>query len=240
MGACVFEPVLFATWAAFGPGRFAIRALLIIPCLAIVVAAPGLDPGNLQDVQRFEYVVLLIAAYVVVVIATLIFLILRRFVGWQIEWIRGKPRVNHQPFQYDIKHLICFITLCALAMGMNFSSKFSPADPPGFFGPGFYIYVMAVGSAVISLLLLPIVAIPLWVLTEQPSKKSQRWSAVIWLVVTCGVGGFWFIVAEGMEPEALLFPLLIQFGGAVLGVATALPLRWAGCRLVSRIPSTSP
>jgi hypothetical protein len=234
IGAWVFEPLLFAAWAAFGPGRFAMRATLIIPCLALVVAAPGLDPVNLESVQRFEYVVLLIVAFAILAIATLIFLILRRYVGWQIVSIRSEPRNSDRPFQYDTKYLISLVTLCSLALGITFSLKFSPAEPPSsFFGPGFYIYVMAVGGAVISLLLLPIVAIPLWVITERPSKKFYRGSAELWLVLTFSIGGFWLIAGEGMEPKAILYPLLIQFGATVVGIAAALPLRWTGCRLVS-------
>jgi hypothetical protein len=235
IGFWAFEPMLFATWAALGPGRFIIRTPLIIFCLVLVVVAPGLDSSNFADVEQFEFVALLIAAFGIFAAATLILLILRLFVGWRLEQRWDDVGKSDRPLQYDTKYLISLITLCALALGITFNVKFGPSDPPNvFLGPRFYLYIMAVGSVVIGLLHLPMLAMPLWVLTDRPSKKYYRRAAALWFLVTLGTGLFWI---SQDDIEAARFPPLIQFGGAVAGVVAAWPLRWAGCRLVARKPA---
>jgi hypothetical protein len=234
IGFWAFEPMLFATWAAIGPGRFIIRAPLIILCLVLVVVAPGLDSSNFTDVEQFEFVVLLIAAFGIFAAATLVMLLLRLFVGWRLEQRWDDVGNSDRPLQYDTKYLILLVTLCALALGITFNVKFGPADPPNLFsGPGFYVYIMAIGSVVIGLLHLPMLATPLWVLTDRPSKKYYRRAVALWFLVTLSTGLFW--ISQDVVAAAR-FPPLIQFGGAVAGVVAAWPLRWAGCRLVNIKP----
>jgi hypothetical protein len=235
IGFWAFEPMLFAIWAALGPGRFIIRTPLILFGLVLVVVAPGLDPRNFVDVERFEFMVLLIAAFAIFGAATLILLGLRFFIGWRLEQSRNDTREIGRPFQYDTRYLITLVTLCALALGITFNVKFGPTDPPNmFFGPGFYVYIMAVGSAVVALLHLPMLAVPFWMLTDRPSKEFYWRAAVFWFAMTLGVGLFW--IAQD-DVTAARFPPLLQFGAAVAGVAAAWPLRWAGCRLVARKPA---
>src|SRR5688572_12298411 len=81
LGAFVFQPMSFAIWAAFGPGRFATRFLLVVPCLLLVIAAPGLRSGSFAQVQRHEFLVTVVAAMVSLVVMTALFLILRRITG---------------------------------------------------------------------------------------------------------------------------------------------------------------
>jgi hypothetical protein len=235
IGFWAFEPMLLATWAALGLGRFIIRTPLIIFCLVLVVVAPGLDPSNFADVDRFEFVVLLIAAYAIFAAATLVLLTLRWFTGWRLEQLRTDGASCDRPFQFDTKYLITLVTLCALAFGITFNLKFESAGPANtLLGPEFYVHIMAIGSAIIWLLHLPMLALPLWTLTDRPSKAFYLRAFVLWCVVTLGIELFWISEAN---IEAARFPPLIQFGGAIAGIAAAWPLRWAGCRLVARKPA---
>jgi hypothetical protein len=231
IGFWAFEPMLFATWAALGTGRFIIRTPLIIFCLVLVVVAPAIDPTNFAEVDRFEFVVLLIAAYAIFAAATLVLLILRWITGWRIEQPRADGASYNRPFQFDTKYLLTLVTLCALAFGITFNLKFDSAPPALLFGPDFYVHIMAIGSVIIWLLHLPMLALPLWTLTDRPSKAFYRRAVALWCVVTLGVGLFW--VSQD-DIKAARFPPLIQFGGAVAGIAAAFPLRWAGCRLAAR------
>jgi hypothetical protein len=173
----------------------------------------------------------------VLFVTTLLMLIARRFTGWRIERGSETSRSAARPFQFDTRYLLILVGLYAVALGLTVSLKFGPPKSNQFFGPKLIIYILAVGSAVASLLTLPVIAVPMMVLTERLSKKYFWYALAFWLVVTLGVGAFWISV-EGNDP--FLFPLLIQLGATIVGVATALPLRWAGCQLVSYRPSPAP
>jgi hypothetical protein len=237
VGTWVFEPILLAAWAALGPGRLAIRVSLIVPCLTFMLSAPGLHRENLAEMERHEFVALTVAAMAVLFVTTLLMLIARRFTGWRIERGNEASHSAARPFQFDTRYLLMLVSLYAVALGLTVSLKFGPPKSNQFFGPNFVIYILAVGSAVASLLILPVIAVPMMVLTERFSKKYFWRAIAFWLVITLGVGAFWISV-EGNEP--FLFPLLIQLGAAIVGVAAALPLRWAGCRLVRHTLSPAP
>jgi hypothetical protein len=234
IGLFGIEPMLFAIWAAFGPQRAIIRIPLIVLSLILVVVAPGLDASSFKSVERFEFVMLLVAALALFTTTTLILLIPRHFIGWRIERLGEDPESSDGPLQFDTKHLMVLVTLCALALGITFNLKFAPHDPPGLFsGPSFIVFIMAFGSSIIFLLHLPTLAIPIGILMDRPSNTFYLQTLALWFLITLGVGLFW-MSQGGME--AAQFPPLIQLGGALVGVAAALPLRWAGLRLVKRNP----
>jgi hypothetical protein len=238
IGASVFEPMLFAIWAALGPGRIEIRLPIIVPFLAIVMAIPGLILGTYPDVEQYEFVVLLVAACVAMVVVTLILLALRCFTGWRIQPAADEQSYLGQKLQFDIKYLILLITLYSIAFGITFSLKFAPPGRQNlFFGPGFYVYAFSVGGAFISIVILPVLAVPLLILQRRPSIKFLRSAVAFWLAITVGAGVFLIAFEESEEFEFAL--LLIQFGAAALGIVVALPLRLAGSRLTNRHAPTS-
>jgi hypothetical protein len=232
IGFWAFEPMIFAIWAALGPGRFAIRLPLIVPCLMLVVAAPGLRKASLADTEKYEFITLTTAAMTLLAITSLLLLLVRRSTGWRIE-IRETPASGDAvPLQFDIKYLLLLVTLCGIALGLTVSLDFgSPPNQNLFFGRQFVIYILAVGSAVVSLLILPMIAVPLIVLAAQRSASFYWRAIVFWLAVTLGVSGA--CIAMGSD-FPLMLPLQIQLGAAIAGFVAALPLWFAGCRLVAR------
>ena len=235
IGVCVFQPMLFAVWAALGTGRLVIRVPLIVPCLMLAIAAPGLRRSNFEDVQRYEFVGILVCAFGVFAATCLLLLIARRFTGWRIDRLEKQSSNGPPRFQFDTKYLLALITLYAAALGVTTGLSFGPTQQNLFFGANFVVYIMAVGSALISLLLLPIIALPLLILSDRPSRNFFLYAALFWAVVTFAAGALWIPITEASIDESW-YLLLIQLGAAVTGIAAALPLRWAGFRLVSRKP----
>jgi hypothetical protein len=232
IGFWAFEPMIFAIWAALGPGRFAVRLPLVVPCLMLVVAAPGLRKASLADTEKYEFITLTTAAMTLLAITLLLLLLARRSTGWRIVTRETPASGEAAPLQFDIKYLLLLVTVCGVALGLTVSLDFGgPPNRNVFFGPEFVIYILAVGSAVVSVLNLPMIAVPLIVLQERCSARFYWRSIALWLVVTLGVSGV-CIAIEGDFP--LMLPLLIQLGAAIAGFAAALPLRFAGCRLVAR------
>jgi hypothetical protein len=90
------------------------------------------------------------------------------------------------------------------------------------------VNIAVIGSALMSLLLLPVIAIPLLVLNRRPSKRFAYWAFALWAVVTTVSTAIWTLL-EGDSP--LLLALTLQLGAAMLGASAALPLRLAGYRL---------
>jgi hypothetical protein len=98
--------------------------------LALVVAIPGLIPGSFQDVEQFEFIVLFVGAFVVMAAVTLILSVVRWSVGWQIKPVQGGLLDEGRPIQFNTKYLIVLLTLYSLALGIFFSLKFGPDNPP--------------------------------------------------------------------------------------------------------------
>jgi hypothetical protein len=235
IGSWVFQPMLFAVWAALGPGRLAVRIPLVVLSMMLVIAAPGIRQANFADTERYEFITLTTAAMTLLVVTSLLLLVARRITGWQIV----KPDVTissyKAPLQFDIKYLLLLVTLCGIALGLTVSLEFSSPRQNLFLGPEVVIYILAVGSALASLLILPVIAVPLIVLKERCSARFYWRAIAVWLVLTLGAVMI-FNTIEGDMP--LLYPLLIQLGAAVVGFAAALSLRLWGWRLVHREPTT--
>jgi len=159
--------MLLATWAAFGPGALIIRLPLVVPSLLLVHASQGIQPAGDFDVERYEFIVTLIAATSIISATTVLLLVARRSFAWHIESSTETPASDAPRFQFDTKYLITLITLCAIALGITSSLTFKPPEPslffsPGyFFGPGFFVRVIAIGGVSIFFLLLPLIVVPL-------------------------------------------------------------------------------
>ena len=147
IGAWVFEPILFAIWTALGPGRFLIRLTLVIPCLLLVIAAPGLPADSFDQVQRHEFLVIAIAAIVSLFLTTVLLLILQSFTTLRIGHRSGNSMPDVLRFQFGTRCLLMVITLYAIAIGITSSLKFASFEPNSFLGPNFYVMITVGGHA---------------------------------------------------------------------------------------------
>jgi hypothetical protein len=238
IGALGFEPFLFAIWAALGPGRFAIRVPLIIPCLMLVVAATGLRTENFNNVQQLEFIVLLVAAVAIFLVTTTILLVFRWFVGWRIEKEAEWHSDIERQIQYDLKYMLLLVTLYSVSLGITCGLTFAPSESPSpFLGPEFLVSLAAFDSGFLSVLLLPLVGVPLAILAVRPSAIYVRRAVALWLVATIGALGILRVSEGATVADAAVFLLLMQLGASIVAVSAALPLRLAGYRLVKLPPA---
>ena len=230
VGVWVFEPILLAFWGALGTGPLIIRLSLLLPCLVTLVTVPSIRHHGFQDMERYEFIVLMIAAIAIFAVTTILLLILRWLFGWRIaQYPDGSTSANLR-LQFDTKYLIILITICAITLGSTASLKFSEPKPPNFlFGPEFFVHVVVMGASIISLLLLPLIAVPILSLSVCPSKQAFIWSVAQWALVTSVTTAIWTIIDKS---SPLAHVLLLQLGAATAGASSALALRLAGLRFV--------
>jgi hypothetical protein len=235
-GAWAIQAHLFATWAALGPGKFIIRLPPVIAGLLIVLGAPGVHPDGLYDIEHREFLALVLTTTSIVAIATVLLLVVRRFVGWRIERHAPPSQRDASRYQFNTRYLIGMITLYAVMLGIYTNVVFKSPDPPApfnIFGPDFVIHIIVVGGATMAALLLPIIAVPLFVLNTHYSKRAVYFSMIVWAIITAAVTTFWQTI-EGEGLGFLVMALAVQAGAGVMGILTALPLRFAGYRVATR------
>jgi hypothetical protein len=229
-GAWIIQAHMFATWAALGPGKFLLRVTPIIAVFLTVLGAPGVHPDG--QFERGEFIAMALTGTSIFVVTTLLLLILRRFVGWRIELNRAASHGDNSRYQFTTWNLIVVITLYAVTLGVYTNIVFEQPEPApfGIFGPDFIIAIVVYGGMTMAVLLLPMIAVPLFVLSARRSKLAVVVALSFWVVLTVGVIIFWHVV-EGIEGDALLGAVLLQTGAVVMGLVVAIPLRLAGYRL---------
>ncbi len=235
-GVWVFEPILFGVWAALGGGSLVTRLPIAIPFLLMLFVAPGLNKASFADMERFEFIIMVLAGMAIFAVATMLFLAARWFTGLRIEAPAAAQIGDRCRVRFSMKYMLTLITVYAVLFGMATQLKFrTEPPPPSFivFGPDFYIHVFALGGAIVSGILLPIIAVPLFVLRQQFSKRAAQFAVAFWLVVTVLAAPIFAFLAEESPLEVLQFTLLIQLGATFVGLLVALPMRWVGFRLVS-------
>jgi hypothetical protein len=229
LGAFVFQPMLFAIWAAFGSGRFATRFAIVVPCLLLVIAASGLRTDSFAQVQRHEFLVTVVAAMISLVLTTTVLVVLRRITRLQIQHEYDNLTADTRRFQFGTRYLLLLITFYAAALGITSSLTFGPAEANQLFGPDFYARVAAIAGATISFVISPIIAVTLLVLYSRPKEWAVRSVATGWLILTFLVTSA--LLAFDNDEEMLLAPLLLQLGAAFIGIPAAISLRLSGYQL---------
>ena len=232
IGAWVFQPMLLGIWTALGPGRFVTRLPLVVPCLVLVAAAPGLHRAGF-DLERREFIVIVAAGIAILLVTSGLLFIVRRFTGWRIAQSFHEAHRGPSCFQFDLKYLLILITLWAAALGITSSLVFAPPNPSTFFGFNFFVHVAAIGGAAISAMLLPTVAVPLFVLSAPVSKRFVVYWGAFWALEICLATAVWRLIEIQPLWQILQWELLMQFGAGVVGAIAALALRWAGYRLTN-------
>ena len=240
VGVWVFEPILFGVWTALGSGSVVTRLPLVVPCMLMLFVAPGPNRASFADMERFQFIIIVLVGTAIFAVATMLFLAVRWFTGLRIEPSTA-AQIAYQPrVRFSMKYLLLTITAYAVLFGMAAQLKFrSEPPPPSFFifGPDFYIYVFAIGGAIASGILLPIIAVPLIVLRPSCSKRAVQISLSCWFVVTVLAVAIFAYLEEASLPEVFQFAVLMQLAAAFVGLLVTLPMRWVGFRLAHG-PST--
>jgi hypothetical protein len=235
----VVQPVLFGVWTALGPGSIVSRLPMAVACLVLLWVVPSGIPDNSEDFTKFYFLIASLAGLAVYLATTILFLIFRRFTRFRLLSAAGKasPPVRH--LRFSTRYILLLMTILAVDLGMAFNLKFQAEPPRGnnFFGPGLFIWILFMGAALLTAMILPTLVIPLSILHGQPSRRAIGWSLVLWGVVMVSLE---IIVFDGnFSLETLVNQLMGQFVAVVTATLIAVLLRYcAGVRLV-RSPATS-
>jgi hypothetical protein len=226
-GVWLSQPILIAIWTALAPQRFFIRFLWGFLSFTLIFFAIGYgislyDPSNV--------VMFAIIDLVLFIVASLMFLLVRRLSRWQIIHFYAKPvSLDYQSYQFGIKHLLILTTILALALGLfrtlllisRNTSLPEISDIAGF-------------ACEIILILFPIIII-IW-LTLAYVKNTA--SSIIYALILFGivdVAAFsifkWLEQNHPHNPNLIQIFLFVQLGASLSMFATTLVIRLCGFRM---------
>jgi hypothetical protein len=237
-GGWASEAMVFGAWAALGFGVMAGRLLIVVPCLLLLYVVPELIPVDYVPVERIEFIVIAITAILIFAGSILLFSTVRWLTGSRIEPPPDARAEYQPPIRFSTKYLFGTMFLYALLFGLfglasQTQARAAPVAPAEIkFGPSVHFAVNSIRSAFISVALLPTLAVPVFVLRGFAARRAAGAAVAVWLFVTA-VATVGFAHAESDSPlEVVAYLILMQLGAAVVGLLGALPLRWAGCRLI--------
>jgi hypothetical protein len=231
VGAFAFEAVSIGMWLAMGTGAFVMRLPFVFASICIVCTAIGLVTTSMEPLERIDFIAILLSAGLIVFLAFILFLILRRLIRRRVV-SQDSPRGGEAgKVRFNMRYLLTLTTVVAIALGTASQLKFKSPDPRPFFGPGFAIYIMIIGGLMMSYVVLPAAAVPLIVLQGGASKRALGFAAAFWFAVTFSATLYWMLNDEPPLPDLVLTILVAQFGAAMIGAFAATVLWLAGFRL---------
>lgn len=239
-GAWIFSPILCGFWAVVGSGPFAIRLLTIVPVMWLAVLVPVSFRRGDANSNLPEWVVFMIAGTVIFIVAMASVWIAQRRRIARISRPLPDQNANSLNLQFGMRQLLLLMTLWAIFFGTASRLPFPTDDMPRHLGPEFLVLIVAFGGAVATMMLLPILFVPWFMLCPTINVRSLWRALGIWAIMT-GIG-VW--IWDSLDPHSLRFvvimTLCLQLGAAVTGSVLALPLRLMGFRAISvaATPST--
>ncbi len=235
------EPILLGMWTALASGSVVKRLPLVIPSLLLLCVSPGLSKTFLSHIDRNEFLAGVICEFAVFLISVLVFLGVHLLTRLQFRVPVSESASIGSHIRFDMKYLLTTMTLCAVLFAVMSQLHFRNHLLGRFlFGPGIYIYATAVSVTIVSVVVSPTIAFPLFVLRDKISERALLLAIAYWLVVTtCFVGLAAFYQGRESEPkpEVLLLVPLLQFGAAIVGIVIAIAMRLFGFRLVRFQPA---
>ncbi len=234
-GVVGVQPLLFAIWAAFGPGHFIIRLSFAVLSLILVTVAKGLTQLNVPQPSgyhdRIDFIFFAVYSLETFVIATAIM----RFLGF--EWPRRIKRLSNDQSvrvsrsKYVVTHLVWLGIVGTAVFTVIRNISFS-GSTGGF--SGYHLMGLTGGSLLTWTALIPVVSTCVPVIRENVNCRQMKKAGVTWALVTFVL----YAVVFALDPNetsfvALVVIALFQIGAAAAGLVTALILRLAGYRLIS-------
>jgi hypothetical protein len=233
-------PLLLAIWAALGLGSVLYRLPLSAAVLILAILADGYTSLRLYETtDRNYYLNLSIVAGIVgvFVVFFIVFALLRRWTGLRIApTSEFGTNTDERKHQFDLKYLLCLMTICALLMAIGRNFRGDWASPLGN-RPNFFSIVIFV--TLLSLLVLPS-AIQVFIVIATSRRLMLFLTLVLaWIASLC-LAVATLVLYEGAPPGKLLdaasFLFLVQFGATISALASATVLRQVRLRAV-RIPA---
>jgi hypothetical protein len=223
LGFILSQPILLAMWAALAPQRFYHRFLWSLLLCILIAFAVALGTFIFETQELFFITMIDLALFIV---AMLILLLVRRLSRWHIihSYMAHVPS-DYQPNQFGIKHLIILITITALAC--SFFRTFMMISPQLEY-PSVAEFVK--GLCEVSVMLLPIIIIPWFVLAYLKNMLSSIFYAIILLGIV-EVAVYLIFCKYDSNPETI-HSLFVQLGASISVLLTTLVIRSCGFRMI--------
>jgi hypothetical protein len=239
IGVVVAQPVLYAVWALIGPSRLLPRLLLTFLAFAAVLFAQfyrGLCVWDRTGQPIWENPATLAFPIGVFAICGTLMTLVRKLTGWRIVSTHSQAAADSAARQFNMKFLLGFTALCAalLAAGRIASEwlEESPAESVGDLLSAIGVLLMAA---------FPALLVPLLALSKRASRGVLVAIPFLWIGVTLLSAEAIVATQPGEVFSKVLLDLIhIQLGVATAGLFSALVLRWAGYRLVTLAPASTP
>lgn len=230
-GAMDAQPLLFGMWTALAAGSVLTRIPMAVSCLMLLFVVPGYVPAAFADLQQREFVAAILAGMAVYAVAVFLFVLFRRFTGFQIQSVTSNSS-NDSRVRFSTRYLLILITVVAVVLGLSTQMQFQQKAPSwSFLGPNFFVVVITYGTAILTGAVVPMLAVPLAILHGHPSRRAILWAIAFWAIVILLFFAF-IIIGQGNPVDDLAAVLLAQVGASLIGAVAAVSLRVVGMRLV--------
>jgi hypothetical protein len=230
-GVWLAQPILLGTWAAIGPPPAIKRLPLTMVALFFLAIITSIHFYTGSFHSRLSEAMFIMAG-LFLGSAILVWVVGRR-VNWQIESHAATSEVATN--QFSLRFLIGLMTIIgitlALARLLGASNSTNAA-----LGANLIRLTRAIG--VILLATLPFIAVPVLMLSRQPTVRIICLLIIAWLIATLSAGQIIATFDRVQFRDVTLDLFGFQLGGAVAGAITAMALRKGGYRVVMRRPAT--
>lgn len=228
--AVVVQPLLIGMWTALGSGSMLTRLPLAAPSLMLLFVAPGYIPAAYNSTHRYEFVTLVLAGFAVFGISIAVFTLFRYITRLRILPVT-RPNVDRSNVAFRLSYLFALMTMYAITIALTSQLKFDTSAQLNFLGPDFFVAIALFGGTVLTVILLPTMAVPLAILHGHINRGPAIVAISLWAIATTAVC-IYFAVGHVPLTTIVGEVFLAELTATVLGALAALTLRWGGLRLV--------
>jgi hypothetical protein len=242
IGATVMQPVLLGLWAGIGPGSAAMRVPLLLVALWLTVLAGGYKQWNLWDIEFLpptgirsaaasgvdsDFAAAMLGLFVTALVATIGF---RRITRYSVNRVPHETLASAARTQFPLKFLLLMVTVCGLLLSLSQRVTFIP--PLGQWSSRLSLIGIALNSLVVPLVLLPAPTLALILLVERIRPRVLATLIFSTALLSLLIMQAMAVATNVRQLETLFVFTSLQAGAVLVGVFSALPLRWTGYRLV--------
>jgi hypothetical protein len=235
IGAFFMQPVAFAIWTAIGPPPamkripFSLAGFVLVVFAAACVGQLRLSTSSFPPNRiGLEWLIMPGTLFVAAIIVVLAVRILTR---WHIGNTRGIAGPATPVNQFSIKYLLVLTAVCAVLLGIGRWLAIS--------GESFDSSWRAIGRIIariwlILLVMIPAILVPLAVISFRPTLRMFLGTVISGAVLAWVAIETIILLDNPPRTDVARQVLVIQLGGVLVGLASALVLRFAGYRLIRR------
>jgi hypothetical protein len=233
MGVLFSQPLFLGAWAAFGPSSAVKRLPLTFVALGLVTVANAFRSSNLpadyRELLLIEFGIFATSAAVLATIAT--------FLHSRIT--RNDHSGEVEPNRFSLKYLVGLTTAVAIVLGLARMFVANDSTPPS--AGSWYDLLIRFGfpCAVIVLATLPVLSVPLLVLSPRVNHFATTIAILVaWIVSFVGAISIVTFHSTTEPLQDIIIDIAgLQISAAVVGLVSALGVRFAGYRLTRSRPS---